>query len=211
MDQRRVARRKIRNDLPVLIVFGIDHRDRPRAGWFAYQDIDMAVNMAQQLKLRIFSIDGPKHMALARKIPVGQISASGYDFMGIVQPELLGQLSAVANALGVEPPADRTIPSLSDEELVAVGPLKAEEILEINRQMSVHAGERKIYERIPASWDEIRTFSLVLANKNDSEGWREALVWARRGNILFLRWRYSDGPLFVRHLSTVALLKPSID
>ena len=50
---------------------------------------------------------------------------------------------------------------------------------------------------------------LVIAQANAEDGWWEAVVIAREGDMLTMRWRDFPGyPKFVQHRTAVALLKP---
>ena len=63
---------------------------------------------------------------------------------------------------------------------------------------------------MPKSWDDIAVGHLVIAHESAAEGWYEAIVLARDGDMLTLKWRdYRDYANFVRHAGTVALLKPT--
>jgi hypothetical protein len=52
---------------------------------------------------------------------------------------------------------------------------------------------------------------LVIAHENAIEGWWEAIVLARDGDILTLKWRdYPKQQHVLRHVGAVALLKPGL-
>jgi hypothetical protein len=60
---------------------------------------------------------------------------------------------------------------------------------------------------LPISWDDIGVGHLVIAHENAIEGWWEAIVLARDGDMLTLKWRdYPQQANVVRHLGAVALL-----
>ena len=61
---------------------------------------------------------------------------------------------------------------------------------------------------LPATWDDIAVGHLVIAHENAIDGWWEAIVLARDGDILTLNWRDYQQPNVVRHAGSVALLKP---
>ena len=61
----------------------------------------------------------------------------------------------------------------------------------------------------PHSWDEIGPGHLVLHHESREDGWWEAIVVARDGDILKLRYRdYPDYPPLQARYTAVALLKP---
>jgi hypothetical protein len=62
---------------------------------------------------------------------------------------------------------------------------------------------------LPATWDDISVGHLVIAHESAIEGWWEAIVLARDGDMLTLRWRDYQQPHVVRHAGSVALLKPT--
>jgi hypothetical protein len=67
----------------------------------------------------------------------------------------------------------------------------------------------RVTQGLPLSWDEIAPGHLVIAFENKEEGWWEAIVVARDGDMLTLRWRdYPKQSKVVRHRTGVALLNP---
>ena len=62
---------------------------------------------------------------------------------------------------------------------------------------------------LPGTWDEIAPGHLVIAQEALEYGWWEAIVLARTGDMLTLRFRdYPKLPKFVRHRAAVALMSP---
>jgi hypothetical protein len=62
---------------------------------------------------------------------------------------------------------------------------------------------------LPGSWDEIEVGHMVIAAEAPREPWWAAIVVAKDGDMLTLKWRdYSWEPNVTRHASAVALLKP---
>ena len=63
---------------------------------------------------------------------------------------------------------------------------------------------------LPRTWDEIAPGHLVIAQEALEYGWWEAIVLARTGDMLMLRFRdYPKLPKFARHRTAVALMSPS--
>src|SRR5258705_175886 len=61
----------------------------------------------------------------------------------------------------------------------------------------------------PRTFDEIAPGHLVIAQEDLETGWWEAVVFARDGDMLTLRYRdYPRLPKFTRHWTAVALLSP---
>jgi hypothetical protein len=62
---------------------------------------------------------------------------------------------------------------------------------------------------LPQSWDEIAPGHLVIAHESLEYGWWEAIVVARKDDVLTLRYRdYPSLPKFFRDRSGVALMCP---
>jgi hypothetical protein len=62
----------------------------------------------------------------------------------------------------------------------------------------------------PASWQDIEIDSLVIAYDEANYAWFEAIVIAKDGDMLTVRWRdYPKQAPAVLHRSTLALLKPN--
>jgi hypothetical protein len=63
---------------------------------------------------------------------------------------------------------------------------------------------------LPATWDDIAVGHMVIAHDSANAGWWEAIVLARDGDMLTLKWRdYPHQANAVRHAGAVALLKPT--
>ena len=64
---------------------------------------------------------------------------------------------------------------------------------------------------LPRTWDEIAPGHLVIAQEALEYGWWEAIVIARNGNMLTLRFRdYPKLPKFARHRAAVALISATV-
>ena len=62
---------------------------------------------------------------------------------------------------------------------------------------------------LPRTWDEIAPGHLVIAQESLEYGWWEAVVIARDGDMLTLRFRdYPKLPKFFRHRNAIALMSP---
>ena len=63
--------------------------------------------------------------------------------------------------------------------------------------------------QLPKTWDEIGTGHMVVAHEGPKEPWFVAVVVAREGDMLTLKWRdYPYEANVLRHVGSVALLKP---
>ena len=64
---------------------------------------------------------------------------------------------------------------------------------------------------LPASWDDIAVGHLVIAHESAAEGWWEAIVVSREGDMVTLKWRdYPWQSNVIRHVATVALMKRNV-
>jgi hypothetical protein len=62
---------------------------------------------------------------------------------------------------------------------------------------------------LPKTWDDIAAGKMVLAHESPDDGWWEAIVLQRTGDMLTLKWRdYPQYPKFKRNVAAVALVKP---
>jgi hypothetical protein len=62
---------------------------------------------------------------------------------------------------------------------------------------------------LPRTWDEIAPGHLIIAQETLDYGWWEAIVIARDGDMLTLRFRdYPKLPKFFRHRNAIALMSP---
>ena len=63
---------------------------------------------------------------------------------------------------------------------------------------------------LPATWDDIDVGHLVIARDEPNAGWWEAIVIAKDGDMLTVKWRdYPKQAPAVLHRATFALLKPT--
>ena len=61
---------------------------------------------------------------------------------------------------------------------------------------------------LPVNWDKVEVGQLVIGG--EGQAWYPAVVLARDGDMLTLKWRdYPKEPNVIRHASAVALLKPN--
>jgi hypothetical protein len=64
---------------------------------------------------------------------------------------------------------------------------------------------------LPKTWDDIAPGHLVIAQESLEHGWWEAIVIARNGDMLTLRFReYPKLPKFARHRAAVALVSKEV-
>jgi hypothetical protein len=61
---------------------------------------------------------------------------------------------------------------------------------------------------LPVNWDKVEVGQMVIGG--EGQAWYPAVVIARDGDMLTLKWRdYPQEATVIRHASAVALLKPN--
>ena len=118
---------------------------------------------------------------LAKKLQEGRLYATGRGFVPPIRRNLYDQLVEQLKLAGQPVPKE---PDQAQAEQPAPG--------------------------LPTTWDDIAVGHLVIAQEAKWDpGWWEAIVLARDGDMLTLKWRdYPWQSNVVRHAATVALLKP---
>jgi hypothetical protein len=166
---------------PDLIVLGL-HEGQPRAAKFPAGHADLVSKAASAMNLTVCKAEGPDLTDLAKKLPEGRLYATGR---------------------GSVPPIRRDLYDRLIEQLALAG----QTVPETSSQMQAE----QTAPDLPATWDDIAVGHLVIAHENTVQGWWEAIVLARDGDMLTLKWRdYPEQAHVVRHAATVALLKPSL-
>jgi len=142
----------------------------------------LVAKAAQLMGLEVYKASSPDVAEVAKRLPVGQLYATGRAFVPNVRQTLY---SDVLVALSAEP------------QQAAVGP-------------DDHKASTPVARGLPGSWDEIAPGHLVIAQESLANGWWEAIVLDRKGDMLTLRFRdYPRLPKFFRHRTAVALMSPA--
>ena len=166
---------------PDLIVLGLDDDRKPRAARFPVGQADLVAKAAKAMNFTVCKADGEALAELAKKLPNGRLYATGRGFVPPVGRSLYGKIVEQLQLSGQGVPAD-TDPSATGQP--APG--------------------------LPATWDDIAVGHMVIAHEGAREPWWAAIVVARDGDMLTLKWRdYPQEPNVVRHAGAVALLKPA--
>ena len=138
------------------------------------------------MNLTVCKADGAALAELAKKLPNGRLYATGHGFVPSVGPTLYGKLVEQLKLAGQPVPgeAEQSEAGRSSADQPAPG--------------------------LPATWDDIAVGHMVIAHDSVNAGWWEAIVLARDGDMLTLKWRdYPYQANAVRHAGAVALLKPT--
>jgi len=164
---------------PDLIVLGRDEAGKPRAARFPASQSSLVAKGAKAMNLTVCTAEGAALAELAKKLPSGQLYATGRGFVPSVGRNLYVKIV---------------------EQLNLTGQLVAGEIDDSDEQPAPGS---------PASWDDIAVGHMVIAHEDAINGWWEAIVLTRDGDMLTLKWRdYPWQPSVRRHADSVALLKP---
>ena len=165
---------------PNLIVLGL-HEGQPRAAKFPASQADLVDKAAKAMNLTVCKAEGPDLVDLAKKLQDGRLYATGR---------------------GSVPPVRRDLYDNLIEQLRLAGQPVPESPNQVQAEQTT--------PDLPASWEDIAVGHLVIAQEAKWDGWWEAIVLARDGDMLTLKWRdYPWQSNVVRHAGTVALLKPS--
>lgn len=182
-----------------VVLFGLDETGKPRAARFSRQHAQLAAKAAGVMGLTVCTVSSPELTEIARQLPAGSIHANGRGFVPNVRRDLYAKLIEASGSTtsGRDHPAsDKPGEAASDSGLKTPSPDAA----------SPAPGVGQSY---PRDWDDINVGHLVIAYSAADEGWWEAIVTAREGDMLTMRFRdYLKEPKFVQHRTAVALLKP---
>jgi hypothetical protein len=165
-----------------LLVLGFDEQQKPCGARFVGAKPDLVAKAAQLMGLEVYKASSPDVAEVAKKLPVGQLYATGRAFVPNVRQSLY---SEVLVALSAEP------------QQAAVGP-------------DDDKASAPLARGLPPTWDEIAPGDLVIAQESLVNGWWEAIVLERKDDMLTLRFRdYPRLPKFFRHSTAVALMSPA--
>src|SRR5580700_2021513 len=77
------------------VLFGLDEQEQPRGAKFSLSDEALLTRMAKGLGLRIGLADEPHQFAVVRKLPKGDVHASGTKAVPKIGPDLYEKLNAL--------------------------------------------------------------------------------------------------------------------
>jgi hypothetical protein len=165
-----------------LLVLGFDEQQKPCGARFVGAKPDLVAKAAQVMGLKVYKPSSPEAAQVAKKLPVGQLYATGRAFVPNIRQALY---SDVLVALAAEP------------QQAAIGPDDDKPSTPVARGL-------------PRTWDEIAPGHLIIAQESLANGWWEAIVLDRKDDMLTLRFRdYPRLPKFFRHRTAVALMSPA--
>jgi hypothetical protein len=183
-----------------LFVYGLDEAGKPKGARFPATEADKVLPVATAMKLQSCQACSEEIAALGMKLPVGRIYARGRAFIPNIKRDLYDKL-LVALASGKEghdhPHTQGTAPTSTAPGDGLDAPAETGAILP------------PLASGLPQNWESIAAGNMLLVDAGPGEGWWEAIVISRDGEILTLRYRdYPKVPKVERHISTVALINP---
>jgi hypothetical protein len=169
-----------------IVVFGLSAIGKPKAGLFKGTDITAATKAAAKLGLSVLDASSAAATALLAKVPMGRIQAHGDAIVPFVTRDLYAAITDAAK--GGTKAAANTTPAVQDK--AAAG------------------GAAPSQPRLPADWSDIKIGDCVLSRDTDpADGWWQAIVVDKRGDIVSLRWPRSDrGRPFQKHRTMLGLM-----
>ncbi len=172
---------------PDLIVLGRDEAGKPRAARFPAGHDSVVAKAAKAMNLAVCKAESADVAELAKKLSPGRLYSTGRGFVPAVGRSLYDKLVEQLKLAGQPVPGESDQPNGSG----TAAPQAA-------------AG-------LSTSWDDIAVGHLVIAHQSAIADWWEAIVVARDGDMLTLKWRdYPDEANVLRHVGSVALLKPGL-
>lgn len=178
-----------------LFVFGIDEEGKPRGARFTELN-DKVVSAAGNMRLKSVHAASAAFRAIATKLPIGRLYASGKAFVPPIRRDLVDKLNAVLATPGDE--------SQTQEPPTTSAPTDAQ---------TEPSDEPKVrVAGLPKTWDSVDVGSVVLAMDGPEDGWWECVVLKREDSVLTLRLRdYPKQGTYIRHLTQVALINPGAE
>jgi hypothetical protein len=181
-----------------VVLFGLDETGKPRAARFGREHADLAAKAAGLMNLAIRYVNSAELAASAQQLPAGRIHANGRGLVPNVRRDLYDRLIAASEAVAKTDRDNQGAGKSADNPTETSVPNSA--------PPSPAPGVTTGY---PREWDDISVGHLVIAQEDADSGWWEAIVIAREGDMVTMRWRdYPGHPKFVQHRTAVALLKP---
>ena len=178
---------KAANGTAELIVLGRDEAGKPRAARFPAGHDGLVAKAAKAMNLAVCKADGEVLTELAKKLPPGRLYSTGRGSVPSVGQSLYGRIVEQLRLAGQAVPDEPNQPNGEQSSTTQAAP------------------------GLPTSWDDIAVGHLVIAQQSAIAGWWEAIVLARDGEMLTLKWRdYPDEANVLRHVGSVALLKPGL-
>jgi hypothetical protein len=167
-----------------LIVLGLNEDGKPVAARFPATQRDLVEKAAKAMNLTVHKAESAALAELASKLPTGRLYATGRGFVPPMRKDQYAKLVEQLNAAGQSVGGAQATQSATQPQSVAS-------------------------DQLPKTWDEVGSGHMVVAHEGPKEPWFVAVVVAREGDMLTLKWRdYPYEANVLRHVGSVALLKP---
>jgi hypothetical protein len=182
--------------VPIIVVLGIDVDGRAHASRFEERDAPFVLRAAEMMGFHVVRVppDNDELHAIAEKLPLGKIFATGRAFVPFVSRSALDQLAVLVEG-GV------TVEARATAGVAPVFPLA-----DMYTTEAVNTAD--------ALWSKIEVGTVVLASQPDvyGPGWWEGIVVGIKGDDLTLRWtdEPTEDPVQVSRRD-VALRHPGAD
>jgi hypothetical protein len=163
---------------PDLIVLGLDETRGTRAGRFPASQAKLVTKAVEAMNFTVGKAESEALAEIAKKLPTGRLYANGRAFVPPVRKDYYVKILEQLQLAG------QAVPAASDRSV-----------------------DGQPAPELPVTWDDIEVGHLVIAHEGAWEGWWEAIVVARDGDMLTLKWRDYQQPNVMRHIGSIALLK----
>ena len=184
-----------------IVLYGLDENEKPRAARFIDTvNRELLRKAAASLDLELYAATSPELAEIARKLPPGRLYSSGRGFVPNVRRALYDTLMDLIPAGGSDLNSARATAGKENGITGAAIP----------KNEAGTEGNSAGAPGLPKSWKDIAANHMVLVQQSLSDGWCEAIVVERQGDVLTVRWRdYPKYRPFRVHVDAVALLNPS--
>jgi hypothetical protein len=179
--------------VPIVVVLGIDVDGRAHASRFDERDAALVQRAAELMGFHVVRVppDNDELHAIAEKLPLGKIFATGRAFVPFVSRLALDQLAALVES------------GVTVEARAAAGVAPVLPVADMYTTEAVNTAD--------ALWSKIGVGTTVLARQPDvyGPGWWEGVVVGIKGDDLTVRWtdEPDEDPVLSRR--DVALRHPS--
>jgi hypothetical protein len=187
-----------------LFVYGLDEAGKPKGARFPATEKETVFPVVTAMKLEYCQPCSEEVARMGMKLPVGRIYARGKAFIPNIKRDLYDKLlAAIASCKQEQDPAqtERTAAAAAARE---GGTGLAQATAEVGAAILP-----PLASGLPQNWESIAVGNMVLADEGPGEGYWQAIVISRDGDIVTLRYRdYPKAPKFERHISTIGLINP---
>jgi hypothetical protein len=180
---------------PVLVLFGLDHANRPHASAFASAEAAAARGAAKTMQMACLELNTTEQRRLASDLPAGKLFKSGNAFVPFVSQKVFDQIVQLA-------PED-VAKAAKRKKLRVIAGTDGEA-----KTPSHGKTTAPVTPHFPTDWSKIKLGSHVLANEMSEDGWYECVVVEYQSDILItLLWTgYPDLPKFFRRRNELGLM-----